>query len=247
MYICIRFQTESANKDCLTKIYKSMKQYQNEQEFVANFAKDAKESIKSNGNFEAVWNNVAIVVTGMDNNNSSKVTMYSCTLDGVAFTGSITALKKRLNIQYTKEYNRTTEKAQSANTKVVIKSDDELQHTVDVSFDRLYNAVTSLLRIVNRYELSGILNEDDICSIRNEGVICRGDDVIPVMDLMMKKLKQERDEAKRKAEEREAAKREAEEERTKQRNALMAELAEASARQNFGRVMELSKLLAQLK
>ena len=182
-----------------------MKTYQNEEEFVKNFAKDCKEGIKSNGNFEAVVNDINVTVTSMDNNNSSKVTSYTATINGVAFSGSITALKKRLNVTYTKDYNRNSE----STTKVVIKSDEELQRTVDVSYDRLYNAVTSLLRIVNRFELSGILNEDDICSIRNEGVICRGDDVIPVMELMMKKLKQERDEeitrreaeAKKKAEE----------------------------------------------
>lgn len=172
-----------------------MKTYSNEQEFVNNFAKEAKESLKNGQNFEAEINGVNVVVTAMDNNNSSKVTVYSGTVNGVAFSGSITALKKRLNVTYKKEYNRNSEAAKSAKTVVAIKSDEELQRTVDVSFDRLYNAVTSLLRIINRYELSGILNEDDIYSIRNEGVICRGDDVIPVMELMMKKLKQERDEA----------------------------------------------------
>lgn len=167
-----------------------MRTYENESTFVNNFAKDAKESLKNGQNFEATVNGINVVVTGMDNNNSSKVTVYSGSVSGIVFTGSITALKKRLNVTYTKEYSRSVE-----GTKVVIKSDEELQRTVDVSYDRLYNAVTSLLRIVNRYELSGILNEDDICSIRNEGVICRGDDVIPVMELMMKKLRQERDEA----------------------------------------------------
>ena len=231
-----------------------MKTYQSEQEFVKNFAKDAKEGIKSNGNFEAEINGVNVVVTAMDNNNSSKVTMYTATVNGIAFSGSITALKKRLNITYTKEYNRSSEAAKSANTKIVIKSDEELQRTVDVSYDRLYNAVTSLLRIVNRYELSGILNEDDICSIRNEGVICRGDDVIPVMELMMKKLKQERDEAierKRiadeKAEQQKAEQQKAEAEKAEKRSQLMAQLAEASAKQDFSRVMELSQQLQALK
>lgn len=231
-----------------------MKTYENESMFVNNFAKDCKQGIKENGQFEAVMNGVNIVITGMDNNNSSKVTMYSGTTNGIAFSGSITALKKRLHITYTKEYNRTTASAKSANTKIVIKSDDELQRTVDVSYDRLYNAVTALLRIVNRYELSGILNEDDICSIRNEGVICRGEDVIPVMDLMMKKLKQERDEAierKRiadeKAAQQEEAKRIAEQAITDKRNRLMAELAEASTKQDYSRVIELSKELAKLK
>ena len=127
-----------------------MKTYENESLFVNNFAKDAKESLKSGQNFEATVNNINVVVTGMDNNNPSKVTIYKGSVNGVEFSGSITALKKRLNITYTKEYKRSSE----ASTKVVIKSNEELQRTVDVSYDRLYNAITSLLRIVNRYELS---------------------------------------------------------------------------------------------
>ena len=222
-----------------------MKTYQSEQEFVNNFAKEAKESLKSGQNFEATVNGINVIVTDMDNNNASKVTMYTATTNGIAFSGSITALKKRLHVTYTKEYNRTGERAQSVNTKVVIKSDEELQRTADVSYDRLYNAVTSLLRIVNRFELSGILNENDICSIRNEGVICRGDDVIPVMELMMKKLKQERDEeierreaeAKKKADE--AAKREA------VKKEILQRITEASADGNMSEVIRLSKELKQ--
>ena len=220
-----------------------MKTYQDEKNFVENFAKDCKESLRNGQNFEAVVNNAVIIVSGMDNNNSSKVTVYSGTVNGVAFSGSITALKKKLNVSYKKEYNRTGERAQSANTKVVIKSDEELQRTVDVSYDRLYNAVTSLLRIVNRYELSGILNEDDICSIRNEGVICRGDDVIPVMELMMKKLKQERDEEQQRREN--EAKKKAEETAKKEakKQQLLEALSSASAKGNMSEIMRLSKEL----
>lgn len=216
-----------------------MKKYQDEQSFVESFAKDCKQGIKGNGNFEAVVNGINVVVSNMDNNNSSKVTMYTATINGVAFSGSITALKKRLNVTYTKEYNRNSE----STTKVVIKSDEELQRTVDVSYDRLYNAITSLLRIVNRFELSGILNEDDICSIRNEGVICRGDDAIPVMELMMKKLKQERDEAieRREAEAKKKADEVTKREATKRR--LLDDLTAASANGDMEAVMRLSKAL----
>lgn len=230
-----------------------MKTYQNESEFVNNFAKDAKESIKVNGRFEAEFNGVTVVVTNMDNNNASKVTMYNGTINGIAFKGNITALKKRLNIAYTKEYNRTNERAQSANTKVVIKSDEELQHTVDVSYDRLYNAVTALLRIVNRYGLSGILNEDDICSIRNEGSIVRRGEVIPVKNMMTAKLLQERDEAKKALAEREAKEREAKEQAAKeqaikeaQKAELLARIQEASAKGKMQAVIDLSKELAKL-
>lgn len=127
-----------------------MKTYQNEQEFVANFAKDCKESLRNGQNFEAVWNNVNIVISGMDNNNASKVTMYSGTLDGVAFSGSITALKKRLNITFTKEYNRSIE----ASTKVVIKSDEELSRTADTATKRINEAINVLKQASQRYGLS---------------------------------------------------------------------------------------------
>lgn len=230
-----------------------MKTYESESVFVNNFAKDAKESLKNGQKFEAEFNGVAIVVTSMDNNNASKVTMYECIINGVAFKGNITQLKKRLNITFTKEYNRTNEGARSANTKVVIKSDEELQHTVDVSYDRLYNAVTSLLRIVNRYGLSGILNEDDICSIRNEGSIVRHGEVIPVKNMITAKLLQERDEAKKALEEREAKEREAKEQAAKEQAAkeaqkaeLLARIADASAKGKMQAVIDLSKELAKL-
>lgn len=230
-----------------------MKTYQNESEFVTLFSKDAKQGIQENGKFEAEFNGIAIVVTNMDNNNSSKVTMYQGTIDGVAFTSNITQLKKKLNITFTKEYNRSTEAAKSAHTKVVIKSDEELQRTVDVSYDRLYNAVTSLLRIVNRYDLSGILNEDDICSIRNEGSIIRHGEVIPVKNMLTAKLLQERDEAKKALEEREAKEREAKEQAAKEQAAkeaqkaeLLAKIQEASASGNFDLVITLSAELKKL-
>lgn len=79
---------------CLTKFYMIMKTYESESVFVNNFSKDAKESLKSGRNFEATVNNINVIVTGMDNNNSSKVTIYTATINGVEFTGSITALKR---------------------------------------------------------------------------------------------------------------------------------------------------------
>ena len=131
-----------------------MKTYENESMFVNNFAKDCKESLKSNGKFEAEVNGITVVVTGMDNNNSSKVTIYTCTVNGAAFAGSITALKRRLNVTYTKEYNRTNESAKSANTRVAIKSDDELSVTAKTAAERIKSAVTVLKSAVTRYGLT---------------------------------------------------------------------------------------------
>ena len=131
-----------------------MKTYENESMFVNNFAKDCKQGIKSNGKFEAEVNGITVVVTGMDNNNASKVTIYSGSVNGVEFSGSITALKKRLNVTYTKEYNRSSEAAKTANTKVAIKSDEELQATAKTAAERIKSAVTVLKTAVQRYGLS---------------------------------------------------------------------------------------------
>lgn len=127
-----------------------MKTYENEQMFVENFAKDAKESIKSNGKFEAEINGCNIVVTGMDNNNSSKVTVYTGTVNGTEFSGSITALKKRLNVTYKKEYNRNSENT----TKVTIKTDEELKATAETAAKRLKDAVNVIRQASQRYGLS---------------------------------------------------------------------------------------------
>lgn len=127
-----------------------MKTYQNEQEFVNNFAKEAKESIKVSGKFEAEINAITVVVTGMDNNNASKVTVYSGTVNGVEFQGSITALKKKLNVSYTKEYNRSAE----STTKVTIKTDEELAKTAETAARRIKDAINVIKQAASKYRLS---------------------------------------------------------------------------------------------
>ena len=231
-----------------------MKTYENESQFVNNFAKDAKSELKSNGKFEAEVNNVAIVITAMDNNNASKVTIYKGTLDGVQFTGSITALKKRLNVTYTKEYNRTTEAAKTANTKVVIKSDEELQATAENENVRFINAVKTVVRIASKYAFSDLLNRDNLINIDRDGVLADGDETVATIDCILDVLKLQRDAAKAEAERKEAerkaqeeAKRIAEKAIVDKRNAIMAKIQDASAKQDFASVMQLSKELAKLK
>lgn len=163
-----------------------MKTYENESAFVNNFAKDAKESLKSGQNFEATVNNINIVVTNMDNNNSSKVTIYTATINGVAFSGSITALKKRLNVTYTKEYSRSAE-----GTKVSIKSDEELQATAKVAAKRIGDAFETLYKASQKYGLS----RADMLE-RTETVEA----------LILERLKQQRDKVAKEREEREANK-----------------------------------------
>lgn len=228
-----------------------MKTYENEQIFVENFAKDAKSELKSGQNFEATVNNAVIVVSGMNNDNSSKVTVYSGSVDGVEFTGSITALKKKLNVTFKKEYNRSSEAAKSAKTVITIKTDEELSETAKVADERIKQAVATLNKYANRYLI--MFNQ-----LVNDGHECEDENGNPtwktVYDLILAQLKQERDTAKAEAAKREAerlakeeAKRIAEIAITNKRNRLMAELAEASSKQNFDHVMELTKELAKLK
>ena len=213
-----------------------MKTYESESQFVNNFAKDCKQGIKSNGKFEAEWNNVAIVITGMDNNNASNVTIYSGSVNGVEFCGSITALKKRLNVTYTKEYNRSSEAAKTANTKVVIKSDEELQATAENENVRFLNAVKTVVRIASKYAFSDLLNRDNLINIDRDGVLADGGETVATIDCILDVLKLQRDAAKA-----EAAKREAE------RAELLAKIQEASANGKMSLVIELSKQLAKLK
>ena len=127
-----------------------MKTYESESTFVTNFAKDCKSELKSNGQFDAEVNGITVVVTGMDNNNSSKVTMYSGSVNGVEFCGSITALKKKLNVTFKKEYNRNSE----STTKVTIKSDEELQKTAETAAKRIADAVNAIRQASRKYGLS---------------------------------------------------------------------------------------------
>lgn len=231
-----------------------MKKYENEKNFVENFAKDCKESLKNGQNFEAEVNGITVVVTDMDNNNSSKVTMYYGSVNGVEFTGSITALKKRLNVTYTKEYNRTTASAKSANTRIVIKSDAELQATAENENVRFINAVKTVVRIASKYAFSDLLNRDNLINIDRDGVLADGEETVATIDCILDVLKLQRDAAKAEAEKIEAerkaqeeAKRIAEKAIVDKRNAIMAKIQDASAKQDFASVMQLSKELAKLK
>lgn len=205
-----------------------MKAYENESVFVNNFAKDAKEQIKDNGKFEAVWNNVTIVVTGMDNNNPSKCTMYQGTINGVAFTGNITALKKRLNVTYTKEYNRTGERAQAANTKVVIKSDSELQETAKTANERIMQAIATLRKYSDRYQL---------------GMVATFVGIESVEALVLQALQREREAAIKRQQEREAKEAREREEREREAAKKLADEKAKLERQ----LAELQAKLAKMK
>ena len=224
-----------------------MKTYENESQFVNNFAKDCKQGIKSNGKFEAEVNGIGIVVTGMDNNNASKVTIYKGSVNGVEFCGSITALKKRLNVTYTKEYNRSSEAAKTANTRVVIKSDEELQATAENENVRFINAVKTVVRIASKYAFSDLLNRDNLINIDRDGVLADGGETVATIDCILDVLKLQRDAAKAEAAKREAAKAEAAAKIEAERAELLAQIAEASANGKMSLVIELSKQLAKLK
>ena len=179
-----------------------MKKYQDESEFVNNFAKDAKVEIKNGNAYECEVNGISVVVSAMDNNNASKVTIYTGSVDGIEFSGSITALKKRLNVTYVKEYNRSGE----ASTKVAIKSDEELQQTAETAAKRVKFAVETLSKYSNTFAIPvEVLLNDGQDRETNEGVTVH----LSTYDLIFEALKHKRDdeverranEAKKKAEE----------------------------------------------
>lgn len=201
-----------------------MKTYENESLFVNNFSKDCKQGIKENGQFEAVVNGITVIVTGMDNNNASKVTIYKGSVNGVEFTGSITALKKRLNITYTKEYKRSLE----GSTKVSIKTDSELSETAKRAADRIKNAWEVFYNATQRYGLS----RTDLFE-RQETVEA----------LILETLIKQRDKVAKEREEREAkqAAEAAKKEATKRR--LLDDLSAASANGDMAEVMRISKEL----
>ena len=55
--------------------------------------------------------------------------------------------------QYTKEYNRTTASAKNANTRAVIKSDEELKETAKTAANRIKQAVETLTKYGQKYDL----------------------------------------------------------------------------------------------
>ena len=205
-----------------------MKTYENESLFVNNFAKDAKESLKNGQNFEAVINGITVVVTGMDNNNSSKVTMYTGSVNGIAFLGSITALKKKVNVTYKKEYNRSSEPS----TKIVIKSDEELEKTAEIATERYKRALSIVLDYSKRYFSSYPVN-----MLEGLNLIVVGDESVPTLDeehtqdIILSVLKEWRDEEQRRRED--EAKKKAEESAKKlasEKEKLEKQLAELQAK-----------------
>ena len=202
-----------------------MKKYLNEEDFVKGFAKDCKQGIKENGKFEAVVNDVSVIISNMDNNNASKVTVYSGSVDGKEFSGSITALKKRLNVTYTKDYNRGGE-----GTKVAIKTDDELSKTAETAANRIKFAVDTLNKYANMFAIPfNTLVNDGYESENEDGQTVH----VTAYDLIFDALKTKRDneverranEAKRKAEELEAKLKEAKAKLEQQIAEMQAKLA----------------------
>lgn len=200
-----------------------MKTYENESLFVNSFAKDAKESIRVSGQFEAAINGCNIVVSGMDNNNSSKVTIYSCTVDGVEFSGSITALKKKLNITYTKEYKRSAE-----GTKVSIKTDDELSKTAETAAKRISDAINVIKQAASKYRLSRAEMFE-----RAESVEA----------LILDSLKKQRDKVTKEREEREAKQAAEAAKREAKKQQLLEALSSAAAKGNYEEITRLTKEL----
>ena len=179
-----------------------MKKYLNEEEFVKNFAKDAKQGIIGDGLFSAEINGAHVLVSEMNNDNPSKVTMYSGSVNGETFNGSITALKKKVNVTYKKEYNRSSEPS----TKIVIKSDEELEATARIADERIKAAIATINKYANQFSIMfDVLVADGYEETDEEGKTFD----VTAYDMILAELKRQRDDAKQRAEEN--AKRKAEE------------------------------------
>lgn len=213
-----------------------MKTYLNEEEFVKNFAKDAKSELKSNGTFEAVVNDINVIVTGMDNNNASKVTMYSGSVNGETFNGSITALKKKVNVTYKKEYNRSSEPS----TKIVIKSDEELEATARTADERIKAAIQTINKYANQFAIMFDVLVADGYEETDENGNTFG---VTAYDMILAELKRKRDDAKQRAEENAKKKAEESAKREAKKQQLLEALSAASAKGDMSEIMRLSKEL----
>lgn len=131
---------------------KTFKTYENEQNFVENFANDVNAGTK-----EYEVNGIQFTVNGKFQN-SSKAAVYKVTIDGIEKDVTIIQLKKILNVTYKKEYNRTGDRATAAGTKVTIKTDEELQATADNIKATIDSDIDRLIAHCNKYGVHVSIN-----------------------------------------------------------------------------------------
>lgn len=131
---------------------KTFKTYENEQNFVENFANDVNAGIK-----EYEVNGIQFTVNGKFQN-SSKAAVYKVNVNGMDKEVTIIQLKKLLNVTYKKEYNRTNDRATSAGTKVSVKTDEELQATAETIREAVDNDIERLVSRCRKYGVSVSLN-----------------------------------------------------------------------------------------
>lgn len=116
------------------------------------FANDVNNGIK-----EYEVNGIQFTVSGKFQN-SSKAAVYQVEINGMNKDVTIIQLKKMLGVEYKKEYNRTSERAVSAGTKVTIKTDEELKATADNIKTTIDADIDRLIAHCNKYGVHVSIN-----------------------------------------------------------------------------------------
>lgn len=209
-----------------------MKTYKSEKEFTEMFANDVNNGVK-----EYSVNGIEFKVSNKTKN-ASNAAVYHVAINGTNKEVTIMQLKKLLNVTYKKEYNRTSDRATAAGTKVTIKTDEELMKTAEAVEERCKKAVEVLTKYANEYCF-------DI-SMFIAGGYQDEDKWITTKEAILNDLKKKRDIAlaERAAAEEKAAKERAEKVETV--TELTAELQKALAEGNLTKIAEISAKLAKV-
>lgn len=129
-----------------------MKTYESEKQFTEMFANDVNNGVK-----EYSVNGIEFKVSNKTKN-ASNAAVYHVAINGTNKEVTIMQLKKLLNVTYKKEYNRTSDRATAAGTKVTIKTDEELQATVDNIKATIDADIDRLIAHCNKYGVRVSLN-----------------------------------------------------------------------------------------
>lgn len=210
-----------------------MKTYESEKQFTEMFANDVNNGVK-----EYSVNGIEFKVSNKTKN-ASNAAVYHVAINGTNKEVTIMQLKKLLNVTYKKEYNRTSERAVSAGTKVAIKTDEELSATAKTAATKLSSLINQFATLCDKYGLK----TDEIFKMLQDNRLAN---VTAVEVEIFDRLKEDRNKvlADKQAREEKAAKERAEKVETV--TELTAELQKALAEGNLTKVAEISAKLAKV-
>lgn len=129
-----------------------MKTYESEKQFTEMFANDVNNGVKEYG-----VNGIEFKVSNKTKN-ASNAAVYHVAINGTNKEVTIMQLKKLLNVTYKKEYNRTSDRATAAGTKVAVKTDEELQETADNIKTTIDTDIDRLITHCNKYGVRVSIN-----------------------------------------------------------------------------------------